>query len=196
MKKNIILISGRGSNLQAILENIDKKSIIAVMTDNPNANGLLIAKKYGIETCVVAKTSDKQKFKDDLYKKILFYSPDLLILAGFMSILSEKIVNDFYPNILNIHPSLLPKFAGLNTHSRVLEANEINHGCTVHIVDNGIDTGPIITQRALLIKKSDTPESLEKKILALEHTIYPKVIKWFLKNDPIIKNNVVINFKQ
>ena len=196
MKKNIILISGRGSNLQAILENIDKKSIIAVITDNPNAKGLLIAKKYGIETCVVAKTSDKQKFKDDLYKKILFYSPDLLILAGFMSILSEKIVNDFYPNILNIHPSLLPKFAGLNTHSRVLEANEINHGCTVHIVDNGIDTGPIITQRALLIEKSDTPESLEKRVLALEHTIYPKVIKWFLKNDPIIKNNVVINFKQ
>tara|TARA_B100001939_G_scaffold325278_1_gene317896 strand:+ start:336 stop:926 length:591 start_codon:yes stop_codon:yes gene_type:complete len=196
MKKNIILISGRGSNLQAILENIDKKSIIAVMTDNPNAKGLLIAKKYGIETCVVAKTSDKQKFKDDLYKKILFYSPDLLILAGFMSILSEKIVNDFYPNILNIHPSLLPKFAGLNTHSRVLEANEINHGCTVHIVDNGIDTGPIITQRALLIEKSDTPESLEKRVLALEHTIYPKAIKWFLKNDPIIKNNVVINFKQ
>ena len=196
MKKNIILISGRGSNLQAILENIDKKSIIAVMTDNPNAKGLLIAKKYGIETCVVAKTSDKQKFKDDLYKKILFYSPDLLILAGFMSILSEKIVNDFYPNILNIHPSLLPKFAGLNTHSRVLEANEINHGCTVHIVDNGIDTGPIITQRALLIEKSDTPESLEKRVLALEHTIYPKVIKWFLKNDPIIRNNVVINFKQ
>jgi len=196
MKKNIILISGRGSNLQAILENIDKKSIIAVMTDNPNAKGLLIAKKYGIETCVVAKTSDKQKFKDDLYKKILFYSPDLLILAGFMSILSEKIVNAFYPNILNIHPSLLPKYPGLNTHSRVLEANEINHGCTVHIVDNGIDTGPIITQRALLIEKSDTPESLEKRVLALEHTIYPKVIKWFLKNDPIIKNNVVINFKQ
>jgi len=196
MKKNIILISGRGSNLQAILENIDKKSIIAVMTDNPNAKGLLIAKKYGIETCVVAKTSDKQKFKDDLYQKILFYNPDLIILAGFMSILPEKIVNDFYPNILNIHPSLLPKFAGLNTHSRVLEANEINHGCTIHIVDNGIDTGPIITQRALLIEKSDTPESLEKRVLALEHTIYPKVIKWFLKNDPIIKNNAVINFKQ
>ena len=196
MKKNIILISGRGSNLQAILENIDKKSIIAVMTDNPNAKGLLIAKKYGIETCVVAKTSDNQKFKDDLYKKILFYSPDVLILAGFMSILSQKIVNNFYPNILNIHPSLLPKFSGLNTHSRVLEANEINHGCTVHIVDNGIDTGPIITQRALLIEKSDTPESLEKRVLALEHTIYPEVIKWFLKNDPIIKNNVVINFKQ
>ena len=196
MKKNIILISGRGSNLQAILENIDKKSIIAVMTDNPNAKGLLIAKKYGIETCVVAKTSDKQKFKDDLYQKILFYNPDLIILAGFMSILPEKIVNDFYPNILNIHPSLLPKFAGLNTHSRVLKANEINHGCTVHIVDNGIDTGPIITQRALLIEKSDTPESLEKRVLTLEHTIYPKVIKWFLKNDPIIKNNVVINFKQ
>ena len=196
MKKNIILISGRGSNLEAILENIDKKSIIAVMTDNPNAKGLLIAKKYGIETCVVAKTSDKQKFKDDLYKKILFYSPDLLILAGFMSILSEKIVTEFYPNILNIHPSLLPKFAGLNTHTRVLEANEINHGCTVHIVDNGIDTGPIITQRALLIEKSDTPESLEKRVLALEHAIYPEVIKWFLKNDPIIKNNVVINFKQ
>ena len=196
MKKNIILISGRGSNLQAILENIDKKSIIAVMTDNPNAKGLLIAKKYGIETCVVAKRSDKQKFKDDLYEKILFYNPDLIILAGFMSILPEKIVNDFYPNILNIHPSLLPKFAGLNTHSRVIEANEINHGCTVHIVDNGIDTGPIITQRALLIEKSDTPESLEKRVLTLEHTIYPKVIKWFLKNDPIIKNNVVINFKQ
>ena len=196
MKKSIILISGRGSNLQAILENIDKKSIIAVMTDNPNAKGLLIAKKYGIETCVVAKTSDKQKFKDDLYQKILFYNPDLIILAGFMSILPEKIVNDFYPNILNIHPSLLPKFAGLNTHSRVLEANEINHGCTVHIVDNGIDTGPIITQRALLVEKSDTPESLEKRVLTLEHTIYPKVIKWFLKNDPIIKNNVVINFKQ
>ena len=196
MKKSIILISGRGSNLQSILENVDRKSILAVMTDNPNAMGLLIAKKYRIETCIVSKTNNKQKFKDDLYQKILFYNPDLIILAGFMSILSEKIVTEFYPNILNIHPSLLPKFAGLNTHTRVLEANEINHGCTVHIVDNGIDTGPIITQKALLIEKSDTPESLEKRVLALEHTIYPKVIKWFLKNDPIIKNNVVINFKQ
>jgi len=196
MKKSIILISGRGSNLQAILDTIDKKLIIAVITDNPNAKGLLIAKNYGIETCIVSKTTNKQKFKDDLYQKILFYKPDLIILAGFMSILSEKIVNEFYPNILNIHPSLLPKYAGLNTHSRVLEANEINHGCTVHIVDNGIDTGPIITQRALLIESSDTPESLEKRVLALEHTIYPKVIKWFLKNDPIIKNNIVINFKQ
>ena len=179
MKKSIILISGRGSNLQSILENIERKSIVAVMTDNPNAKGLLIAKKYEIETCIVSKTTNKQKFKDNLYQKILFYKPDLIILAGFMSILSEKIVNEFYPNILNIHPSLLPKFAGLNTHSRVLEANEINHGCTVHIVDNGIDTGPIITQKALLIKKSDTPESLEKRVLALEHTIYPEVIKWF-----------------
>jgi len=196
MKKSIILISGRGSNLRAILENIDKKSIIAVMTDNPNAMGLLIAKKYEIETCIVSKTTNKQKFKDDLYQKILFYKPDLIILAGFMSILSEKIVNEFYPNILNIHPSLLPKFAGLNTHSRVLEANEINHGCTVHIVDNGVDTGPIITQKVLLIEKSDTPESLEKRVLALEHTIYPEAIKWFLENDPIIKNNVVINFKK
>ena len=196
MKKSIILISGRGSNLQSILENIDRKSIVAVMTDNPNAMGLLIAKKYEIETCIVSKTTNKKKFKDDLYQKILFYKPDLIILAGFMSILSEKIVNEFYPNILNIHPSLLPKFAGLNTHSRVLEANEINHGCTVHIVDNGIDTGPIITQKELLIEKSDTPESLEKRVLALEHTIYPKAIKWFLKNDPIIKNNAVINFKQ
>ena len=196
MKKSIILISGRGSNLQSILENIDRKSLLAVMTDNPNAKGLLIAKKYGIETSIVSKTTNKQKFKDDLYQKILFYKPDLIILAGFMSILPEKIVNEFYPNILNIHPSLLPKFAGLNTHSRVLEANEINHGCTVHIVDNGIDTGPIITQKALLIEKSDTPESLEKRVLTLEHSIYPEVIKWFLKNDPIIKNNVVINFKQ
>ena len=196
MKKSIILISGRGSNLQSILENVDRKSILAVMTDNPNAMGLLIAKKYRIETCIVSKTNNKQKFKDDLYQKILFYNPDLIILAGFMSILSEKIVTEFYPNILNIHPSLLPKFAGLNTHTRVLEANEINHGCTVHIVDNGIDTGPIITQKALLIEKSDTPESLEKRVLTLEHSIYPEVIKWFLKNDPIIKNNVVINFKQ
>ena len=118
----------RGSNLQSILENIDRKSIVAVITDNPNAKGLFIAKKYGIETSIVSKTANKQKFKDDLYQKILFYKPDLIILAGFMSILSKKIVNEFYPNILNIHPSLLPKFAGLNTHSRVLEANEINAG--------------------------------------------------------------------
>ena len=195
MKKSIILISGRGSNLESILKNVEKKSIVAVMTDNSNAMGLLIAKKYGIETCIVSKTSNKQKFNDNLYQKILSYKPDLIILAGFMSILPKKIVNKFYPNILNIHPSLLPKFAGLNTHSRVLEANEINHGCTVHIVDNGIDTGPIITQRALLIEKSETQKSLEKKVLALEHIIYPKVIKWFLKNDPIIKNNTVTNFK-
>ena len=195
MKKSIILISGRGSNLESILKNIEKKSIVAVITDNSNAMGLLIAKKYGIETCIISKTSNKQKFNEKLYLKILFYKPDLIILAGFMSILPKKIVNEFYPNILNIHPSLLPKFAGLNTHSRVLEANEINHGCTVHIVDNGIDTGPIITQRALLIEKSETQKSLEEKVLALEHIIYPKVIKWFLKNDPIIKNNTVINYK-
>lgn len=196
MKKSIILISGRGSNLQAILENIHKKSILAVVTDNPNAMGLLIARKYGIETCIVSKTTNKQKFMDDLYQKILFYKPDLIILAGFMSILSKNIINKFYPNILNIHPSLLPKFTGLNTHSRALEANEKNHGCTVHIVDKGIDTGPLITQKVLLIEKSDTPKSLEKKVLALEHTIYPKVIEWFLRNDPIIKNNVVVNYKQ
>ena len=129
-----------------MLENIDKKSIIAVMTDNPSAKGLLIAKKYGIETCVVAKTSDKQKFKDDLYKKILFYSPDLLILAGFMSILSEKIVNDFYPNILNIHPSLLPKYKGLMTHKRMLINKEAKYGYSIHKVTKYLDDGNILSQ--------------------------------------------------
>ena len=158
MKKNIILISGRGSNLQAILDTIDKKSIIAVMTDNPNAKGLLIAKKYGIETCVVAKTSDKQKFKDDLYKKILFYSPDLLILAGFMSILSEKIVNDFYPNILNIHPSLLPKYKGLMTHKRMLINNEIKYGYSIHKVTKYLDDGEILSQNQKNIYTSSENE--------------------------------------
>lgn len=182
VKKNIVvLISGYGSNLKAIVEYIKEKSlpinISAVISSNNNAYGLTIAKQHTIPTYVIddADLSNKE-YNHNLLQAVKSRSPDLIILAGFMKILTKQFITHYNNKILNIHPSLLPKYPGLNTHQRVLDNNEAEHGCTIHYVTAKLDGGPIIDQQKFSISSNDTAESLKLKVQKLEHEAYPKVI--------------------
>lgn len=188
MKKNIIvLISGRGSNLESIISATNKKNFPArislVISDNENAFGLEIAKKNHIENTVIKqmKISDKNLFEENLASKIIQYSPNLICLAGFMRVLSKSFIEKFRGKIINIHPSLLPDYKGLNTHKRAIEAKEKYSGCTVHYVTEELDSGQIIAQEKVLIDPNDTPETLGRRVLEREHIIYPKTIESLLK---------------
>lgn len=182
-KKNIVvLISGYGSNLKAIIEYIKEKSlpinISAVISSNNNAYGLTIAKQYAIPAYVIddADLSNKE-YNHNLLQVVKSFSPDLIILAGFMRILTKQFITPYDNKILNIHPSLLPKYPGLNTHQRVLDNKEVEHGCTIHYVTTKLDDGPIIDQQKFLITPNDTAESLKLKVQKLEHEAYPKIIE-------------------
>ena len=179
-----VLISGNGSNLQAMIDAIEEKKIqgriCCVLSNKENAHGLIRAKKAGISTEVVnnEKYSTREEFDSKMIEVLNRYQPNLIVLAGFMRILSPVFIKSYRERILNIHPSLLPKFPGLDTHRRVLESRETRHGVTVHFVDNSLDGGPICSQSSILIK-TDSPLELKKKIHKLEHELYPKVINWF-----------------
>ena len=177
--KSCVFISGNGSNLKSILKSSREYNfpikIELIISNNKNANGLNIAKKHNIPFKFFAYTSQEnfeRKSLNELKKKRIKF----ICLAGFMKILSKKFIRDFGKNIINIHPSLLPKFKGLNTHKRVLKSNEKYSGCTVHYVNQKLDSGKIILQKRILIKKNETESSLKKKILVQEHKIYPKSI--------------------
>ena len=181
-----IFISGRGSNLKSIVDACKEKEypaeIKVVFSNNKNAPGLSFAKENNLE----AITLDYHNFKntEEYEEKIISllkpYHLELICLAGYMKILSKKLI-DHYPNkIINIHPSLLPKYKGLNTHQRVLENNETKTGCTVHYVNQEMDGGKIILQREVEISAEDTETSVSKKVLKEEHIIYPKAIKLVL----------------
>ncbi|MBS82908.1 MAG: phosphoribosylglycinamide formyltransferase [Gammaproteobacteria bacterium] len=177
-----ILISGFGSNLKNII-NSNKKNeininIVCVISDNPNANGLNIAKNENIETCIL---TNKKELNQELNKILGNRKIDLIILAGFMQIIPSNIIKKYFGQILNIHPSLLPKYPGLNTHEKVLENNEQEHGATVHFVTEKLDDGPSIIQGKIKIKKTDTIEDLKNKVHEIEYKIYPIAIKWFQK---------------
>lgn len=181
-KKLVILISGNGSNLQAIIDAIQNGKIYAeislVISNKTEALGLKRAAKFNIPTQVIlAKDfSTKEAYDHYLQQIIEQYQPDLLVLAGFMRILTDNFVHHFSGKIINIHPSLLPKYKGLNTHARVLAAGDRFHGVTVHYVTPALDSGPIIKQLQCEVSENDTLETLEAKIHALEHIIYPEVI--------------------
>ena len=187
MKKNIVvLISGRGSNLESIISAANKKSFPAkislVISSNRSALGLKIAEKNHIKNFVVEQKefSNKELYEEDLIGKIVQQDPSLICLAGYMKILSKKFINKFKDKIINIHPSLLPDYKGLNTHERAIQAGEKYSGCTVHYVTEELDGGKIIAQEKILISPSDTPETLSRKVLEREHIIYPKTIELLL----------------
>ena len=185
-KNTAVLISGRGSNLRSLIKySKTKKSlikIVLVVSNNIDAKGLNYAIKSNINNIFI-KYSNRKRFEDRLVKLLKRNNIDLICLAGFMKILSGSFIKKFYKPILNIHPSLLPKYKGLNTHNRAIQNKDKYSGATVHIVNEKLDSGKIILQKKVKILKSDNGKSLEKKILKIEHKIYPKAINKLLSSD-------------
>jgi len=177
--RSCVFISGNGSNLYSLIKsskNCDFPiKIELIITDNKNAKGLKFAKKYKIPFKFFSH-KNRKKFERNSLSEIRKRKIKFLCLAGFMKILSRDFINRFRNPIINIHPSLLPKFKGLNTHKRVLKSKEKYSGCTVHFVTPNLDSGKIILQKKVLISKNETESSLRKKILTQEHKIYPKSI--------------------
>ena len=179
-----VLISGNGSNLQAMIDAIKGNQIYGkiccVLSNKEDANGLQRAQEVKIPTEVVSNKDfdTREDFDTEMVRVLSIYNPDLVVLAGFMRILSPVFINAFPGKILNIHPSLLPKYPGLNTHERVLESSDNIHGITVHFVDESLDGGPICAQSSLEITTRSVKQ-LEQQIHKLEHELYPKVVSWF-----------------
>ena len=184
-KKIAVFISGRGSNLKSLIKFSKKKNslfkILLVISNNPKAGGLNYAKKSKIKNFGIRYTN-KTKFENQSLKLLKQYDLDLLCLAGFMRILSSSFIKKFSKPILNIHPSLLPKYKGLNTHLRAIKNKENFAGASVHKVNKKLDSGKIILQKKVQILKKDNVRSLKNKILKIEHEIYPKAIVKFLTN--------------
>ena len=180
MKKLVILISGRGSNLQALLEAQLPCSIAAVISNRADAEGLGIAKAHGIPVAVVEHRNyaDRDSFDTALAQAVDAFDPDIVALAGFMRILSTGFVARYHGRLVNIHPSLLPAYSGLNTHARALHDGVKIHGCTVHFVTPDLDHGPIIIQAAVPVVHDDTEQTLAARVLNQEHRIYPQAIRW------------------
>lgn len=181
----VVLISGRGSNLQAIINCVHEGSlpveIRAVISNRPEAAGLRLAGAAGIHTEVIDHTgyTDRAAFDRALQRCIDRHAPRLVILAGFMRILTPAFVEHYRGRMLNIHPSLLPDFPGLDTHRRVLEAGVAEHGASVHFVTADTDGGPVIAQARVPVEPGDTPESLAARVLEQEHRLYPLAILWY-----------------
>ena len=177
----VVLISGKGTNLQALIDASHRSSykISAVISNTAKAIGLNRAKISGIDTYVIEQESfdSKLEFEDSLSTRISEINPKLIVLAGFMKVLSPQFVKLFRGKIINIHPSLLPEYPGLNTHQRVLEDKKKIHGMSVHLVTEDLDGGPVIAQDSVYVLPDDTIESLAKRVLEREHIIYPKVVE-------------------
>ena len=178
-----VFISGRGSNLKNLIKYSKSKysliKIKLVICNKANAKGLDFAKKYKIKYFIIRYKNSKIS-EAQILKKLFFYNIELICLAGFMKIISRYFIKKFNKPILNIHPSLLPKYKGLNTHKKALKNKEKFSGATVHLVSRKIDSGKIILQKKIKISKNDNIKTLEKKVLKLEHSLYPKAINRFL----------------
>jgi phosphoribosylglycinamide formyltransferase-1 len=188
MKKIVILISGRGSNMQVLLEAKLPCRIVAVISNRVDAEGLGIAKAHGIPTLVVEHRNyaDRDSFDTALAQSIDAFNPDFVALAGFMRILSADFVSRYHGKLINIHPSLLPTYGGLNTHARALHDGVKIHGCTVHFVTPDLDHGPIIIQAAVPVLRDDTEQTLAARVLREEHRIYVQAIRWLCKDKVIL----------
>ena len=180
MKKLVILISGRGSNLQALLEAKLPCHVAAVISNRADAEGLDIARARGIPVVVIEHRdhADRESFDIALAQAIDSFDPNIVALAGFMRILGNGFVAHYHGRLINIHPSLLPAYGGLNTHARALQDGVWIHGCTVHFVSPDLDHGPIIIQAAVPVLRDDTEQTLSARVLNQEHRIYPQAIKW------------------
>jgi phosphoribosylglycinamide formyltransferase-1 len=193
MKRLVILISGRGSNMQAVLEAKPNATVAAVISNNPAAKGLKVARDAGVDTKVVNHRdhADRAGFDRALADTIAACDPHLIVLAGFMRILTKEFIDRFSGRIMNIHPSLLPAFPGLDTHRRAIEEGVKLHGCTVHFVTPALDHGPIIIQSAVPVMPDDDEKSLAARVLEQEHAVYPLAIRWFLDDLLAIEGNRV-----
>ena len=191
--KAVVLISGNGSNLQSIINHADRidLEISAVISNNKKAFGLKRAESANIDTYFLDSEifNTNYSFDNELISIINRLGVELIILAGYMRILSPLFVHHFCGKILNIHPSLLPKYPGLNTHQKAIKASDKLHGASVHFVTEKLDGGPIICQEVVNIDSNDTKSSLAKKVLEKEHILYPKVIHWYTQNRLKLKND-------
>ena len=196
-KRVAILISGRGSNMQSIVAASKERelggSIDLVISNRPGAKGLQIAEAANIKSIVIdhQRYASREDFDSDLADALVGIEPDLVVLAGFMRILTPKFVKTFEGRLINIHPSLLPDYPGLDTHQRALKNGDSYAGATVHYVTDSLDGGPAILQGKVPIDTDDNVESLANKVLKIEHQIYPIAIAWHLSERITILNNRV-----
>jgi phosphoribosylglycinamide formyltransferase-1 len=187
MKKLVILISGRGSNMEAIVRACASEGwparIAAVIANRPDATGLAFAASHGIATAVIdhRQFADRDSFDAALAEQIDAFAPDLVALAGFMRVLTARFVDHYAGRMLNVHPSLLPSFTGLKTHQQALDAGVRLHGASVHFVTSQLDHGPIVAQAAVPVIAGDTVATLAERVLATEHIIYPRAVRWFVE---------------
>ena len=197
MKKIVVLISGGGSNLEAIAKACQIGNIPAnielVISNQPNVKGLERAKNFHLMTKVIEHQlfNSREEFDQALLEQILPIEPDLVVLAGFMRILSNNFTETLNGKLINIHPSLLPNYPGLNTHKQAIENGDLMHGISVHYVNNELDGGPIITQGALKIDPSQSEAKLINRIHKIEHAVYPKVIADITKGYITLNNDQV-----
>jgi len=192
----VVLISGNGSNLQAMIDAVKNGlaiNIAAVISNQPDAYGLQRASDAGIPAHVIdhRQFDSRDDFDTALQEQIDTYQPNLIVLAGFMRRLGSEFVAHYPGRMINIHPSLLPKYPGLDTHKRALEAGDRQHGASIHFVTDNLDAGPIIDQATLDIKADDTEETLKSRVQALEHQLYPEVLGWFAENRITLKSGQV-----
>ena len=198
MTSIVILISGRGSNMEAIVRAAQKEAwpaqISAVISNQPDAEGLEFARAHNIP----AKSLDHRQFDSreafdaELSKLIDTFKPDLVVLAGFMRVLTVEFVQHYEGRLLNIHPSLLPLFPGLATHEQALKAGVKEHGASVHFVTEALDHGPVVLQASVPVLLGDTPDTLAQRVLKQEHIIYPRAVRWFIDNRLSIDQNRVL----
>ena len=196
--KLVILISGGGSNLQSFIDAVSNGTlpaeIVAVCSNRPDAFGLERAANAGIATELIDHTdfASREAFDAELMQRIDTYSPDLVILAGFMRILTPGFVQNFHGRLLNIHPSLLPNYPGLHTHQRAIDAGDQYAGATVHFVTEELDGGPAIIQAAVPIAADDNAETLAQRVLTKEHIIYPLAAQWFAEGKLTLEANYAL----
>ncbi len=196
MLKIAILISGSGSNLQAILDRIAcgelKAEICGVLSNKADAYGLIRAVNHNIPTAVISHKdfADREAFDEAMMEQIDGWAPDVVVLAGFMRILTPQFVTHYQGRLLNIHPSLLPKYKGLHTHKRALEAGDSEHGCSVHFVTAELDGGPVIAQAVVPVLPGDSEESLTERVHKSEHGLYPQVLVWMANGELSWRHNM------
>lgn len=193
----VVMISGEGSNLQAIIDAAESGGIglrnITVISSRADANGLRRAARHGLKSVVVDRSdhATRQKFDEMLLTVVRGLDPDLVVLAGFMHILDKDFVDHYSGRLLNIHPSLLPKYPGLRTHEKALEAGDTRHGCSIHFVSGELDGGPVVARHSVPVLKDDDTDRLSARVQLAEHKLYPEVIGWFASGRLSLVDNIV-----
>jgi len=199
MKRIVVLISGQGTNMEALVRACEAEAwparIVAVLSNRPEAAGLAFARGHGIAAEAIDHKGfpDRAAFDAALAAAIDRHAPDLVVLAGFMRILTPEFVGHYAGRMLNIHPSLLPSFTGLNTHRRAIEAGCKLAGATVHLVTNDLDHGPIVAQAAVPVLPGDDEAALARRVLAAEHVLYPRAVGWFVRDEVVVRDGKVLH---